>query len=37
MPETKKVAIIVGASRGIGRKVAIDFAEAGYAGQHDLQ
>lgn len=29
-----KVAIVVGASRGIGRQVAIDLAKNGYAGKN---
>jgi NAD(P)-dependent dehydrogenase (short-subunit alcohol dehydrogenase family) len=28
----KQVALVVGASRGIGRQVAIDLAKEGYAG-----
>ena len=36
-PTTKQVALIVGASRGIGRQVAVDLAKNGYAGEHDLQ
>jgi NAD(P)-dependent dehydrogenase (short-subunit alcohol dehydrogenase family) len=34
MGEGKKVAVIVGASRGIGRQVAIDLARNGYAGKY---
>lgn len=30
---TKPVALVVGASRGIGRQVAIDLAANGYAGE----
>jgi len=30
---TKQVALVVGASRGIGRQVAIDLAKEGYAGK----
>lgn len=29
---TKEVALVVGASRGIGRQIAIDLAKEGYAG-----
>ena len=29
----KQVALVVGASRGIGRQVAIDLAKNGYAGK----
>jgi NAD(P)-dependent dehydrogenase (short-subunit alcohol dehydrogenase family) len=29
----KKVALVVGASRGIGRQIAIDLAKNGYAGE----
>ena len=32
MPELKQVALCVGASRGIGRQIAIDLASNGYAG-----
>lgn len=31
-PKNKKVALVVGASRGIGRQVAIDLAKNGYVG-----
>ncbi|EJP65177.1 short chain dehydrogenase [Beauveria bassiana ARSEF 2860] len=31
-PSSKPVALVVGASRGIGRQVAVDFAAHGYAG-----
>jgi NAD(P)-dependent dehydrogenase (short-subunit alcohol dehydrogenase family) len=34
MVSSKPVAIIVGASRGIGRQIAIDLAKNGYAGQY---
>lgn len=30
-PSSKPVALVVGASRGIGRQVAVDFAAHGYA------
>ena len=33
MAPAKQVAIVVGASRGIGRQVAIDLAKNGYAGK----
>jgi len=29
---SRKVALVIGASRGIGRQVAIDLAHAGYIG-----
>lgn len=32
MTEQKEVALVVGASRGIGRQVAIDLARSGFAG-----
>jgi NADP-dependent 3-hydroxy acid dehydrogenase YdfG len=32
-PTTQQVALVVGASRGIGRQVAIDLAQNGYAGK----
>ena len=32
MSSAKKVALVVGASRGIGRQVAIDLARDGYRG-----
>ncbi len=32
MTAQKQVALVVGASRGIGRQVAIDLAKNGYAG-----
>jgi NAD(P)-dependent dehydrogenase (short-subunit alcohol dehydrogenase family) len=33
----KEVALIVGASRGIGRQIAIDLAREGYAGIYSAQ
>lgn len=33
MATQKQVALVVGASRGIGRQVAIDLARNGYAGK----
>jgi len=32
-PPQQEVALIVGASRGIGRQIAIDLAREGYAGK----
>lgn len=38
---TRQVALVVGASRGIGRQIAIDLAKEGYAGElhfnHDVR
>jgi NAD(P)-dependent dehydrogenase (short-subunit alcohol dehydrogenase family) len=31
---TRQVALVVGASRGIGRQIAVDLAKEGYAGEH---
>ena len=36
MVSNKPVALIVGASRGIGRQVAIDIASNGYAGSYNI-
>ena len=33
MPSYQEVAIVVGASRGIGRQIAVDLAKDGYAGK----
>ncbi len=33
---TRQVALVVGASRGIGRQIAIDLAKDGYAGERRL-
>jgi NAD(P)-dependent dehydrogenase (short-subunit alcohol dehydrogenase family) len=30
---TRQVALVIGASRGIGRQIAIDLAKEGYAGE----
>jgi NAD(P)-dependent dehydrogenase (short-subunit alcohol dehydrogenase family) len=35
-PPQKEVALIVGASRGIGRQIAIDLAREGYAGMNQI-
>jgi NAD(P)-dependent dehydrogenase (short-subunit alcohol dehydrogenase family) len=32
-PSEKQVALVVGASRGIGRQIAVDLAREGYAGK----
>ena len=32
--DKKHVALVIGASRGIGRQVAIDLAKEGYYGEH---
>jgi len=37
MTAPQKVALVVGASRGIGRQVAIDLAKNGYAGNFSLE
>lgn len=34
MSKTKPVALVIGASRGIGRQIAIDLAEHKYSGKH---
>lgn len=34
MSPTKNVALVVGASRGIGRQIAVELARNGYAGNH---
>lgn len=35
-PSSKPVALVVGASRGIGRQIAVDLAKADYAGTISL-
>ena len=36
VPEPRPVAVVIGASRGIGRQVAIDLAKNGYRGTYEL-
>jgi NAD(P)-dependent dehydrogenase (short-subunit alcohol dehydrogenase family) len=36
MASKQQVALVVGASRGIGRQVAIDLATEGYAGKWNI-
>lgn len=31
---TRQIAVVIGASRGIGRQIAVDLAKEGYAGKY---
>jgi len=37
MANTKPVAVVVGASRGMGRQIAIGLSQEGYTGEQALQ